>query len=245
MRKNIKSCEPRRCSRLWFHFSKDSPSMFQSHEAHGFPSFFVQESDEEDDEKVEKRLGISVGFFRHGTSPNWHFFFCVANHGWRNQKSNVAIEHSEGWWICQGWWNRFPRGFHWAFTDSRKMWSWWLDPLMDHKLFTRKNRTTPSFFPQLAVSGLNFSIFQPPGETEARSSCCGGGQAQRTAGILRWSEAETPVMTCWSRLHLPWGPWTPATGAGEGDALRFGFQQDVTCRKFKASLKLVQSLCFN
>jgi hypothetical protein len=125
------------------------------------------------------------------------------------------------------------------------MWSWWLDPLMDHKLFTRKNRTTPSFFPQLAVSGLNFSIFQPPGETEARSSCCGGGQAQRTAGILRWSEAETPVMTCWSRLHLPWGPWTPATGAGEGDALRFGFQQDVTCRKFKASLKLVQSLCFN
>lgn len=49
--------------------------MFQSHEAHGFPSFFVQESDEEDDEKVEKRLGISVGFFRHGTSPNWHFFF--------------------------------------------------------------------------------------------------------------------------------------------------------------------------
>ena len=34
-----------------------------------------------------------------------------------------------------------------AFTDSRKMWGWWLDPLMDHKLLHSQTPHNSEFFP--------------------------------------------------------------------------------------------------
>ena len=51
------------------------------YEAHGFPWFFVQESDEEDDEKVEKRLGFRSDLFGTGHPQSGDLFLRFANHG--------------------------------------------------------------------------------------------------------------------------------------------------------------------